>query len=297
MTVKNNLFFKEKEITGHNGAIYSIAADGLFIYSASADRFVARWKLAEGIQDNFTVKLESPVYAICLVGDMLFIGLNNGDLHIVNVKSRQEIKFYQQHKKGIFKIVHNPYQGQVYVSDADGNVSVWDDKTLELLIYFPLDCGKIRDIAISSDGNQFVLGGQDGYCRLFDANNFNELNKWFAHKDGVTALCFDQDRIVSGGKDALMRSWTREGLPLNSPIPAHNYAIYSILKLNEELFITASRDKSIKVWNAELQFIQRLDLKEAGHRHSVNELVRLSENRFASCGDDAKIIIWHQEAV
>lgn len=291
----NNQFHREKEISGHSGAVYSIAADANYIYSGSADKFVARWKQHEGTQDNFTIRLEYPVYAIELVGDDLFIGLNNGDLHIVDTIKRQELKFYQQHKKGIFEITHNPAKGHVYVADADGNLSVWDSDEYKLLIYLPLDCGKIRNIAVSSDGNQFVLGGQDGYCRIFDSNTFNELNKWFAHKDGVTSVYFDENRIVSGGKDALLRSWGLNGKELINPIPAHNYAIYRIRKLNENTFLSASRDKTIKVWDNELNFLQRLDLKEAGHKHSVNELIVLDQNRFASCGDDAKIIIWSRE--
>lgn len=295
MKERNKPFFKEKEISGHNGAIYSITSDNDFIYSASADRFVARWRIEEGIQDNFTVKLDHPVYSILLVRNMLFIGLNNGDLHIVDVDKRQEVKFYQQHKKGIFAISHNARKGHVYVGDADGNVSVWDEETLKLQIYLPMDCGKIRDISVSPNGDQFILGGQDGYCRILNAQNFNETKRWLAHKDGVTSVCFDHDLIVSGGKDALLKCWTLEGQQKGKSIPAHNYAIYSIIKLNAVRFISASRDKTVKVWDREFDFQQRLDFKEAGHRHSVNEVIKLDDCRFASCGDDARIIIWRQE--
>lgn len=292
---KNNLFHREKEISGHNGAIYSIVADHNFIYSGSADRFVARWKLDEGIQDNFTIKLESPVYAMCEVGPTLFIGLSNGDLHVVDIKERKELKFYQQHKKGIFEIALNAKMNQVYVVDADGNLSVWGADDYKLLIYLPLDCGKVRNISVSPDGTHFVLGGQDGMCRIFNAETFNEVCSWMAHRDGITGLYFDEDRIISGGKDALLKTWTLQGDPLIKPIPAHNYAIYRIVRFNKELILTASRDKTVKVWDNELKFLQRLDLKEAGHKHSVNELTVLDENRFASCGDDARIIIWSRE--
>ena len=64
------------------------------------------------------------------------------------------------------------------------------------------------------------------------------------------------------------------------------------MRFNDELILSASRDKTIKVWDNDLKFIQRLDHKEGGHRHSVNELVIVDENRFASCSDDGKIILW-----
>ena len=41
-------------------------------------------------------------------------------------------------------------------------------------------------------------------------------------------------------------------------IPAHNYAIYDIVfSPNAKLFATASRDKTVKIWDAELTAKER----------------------------------------
>lgn len=290
----NKPFYREKEISGHVGSVFTLQATDTHIYSGSVDQFVARWKINEGIQDNFTIKLDQPVYALCLAGSNLYIGLANGDLHLVDVNDRTELKYYTQHKKGIFEISFNSFTNHVYSVDADGNLCVWNNQTLDLEIYLPLDCGKVRNISVASDGKSFALGGQDGYCRVFNANNFNEESKWLAHKEGVSAILMDGDRIITGGKDALMKEWDRDGKELSKPIPAHNYVIYKIVRLNSEFIISASRDKTIKVWDNELNFIQRLDFKEAGHRHSVNDIAVIDNIRFVSCGDDGKIIIWRQ---
>jgi WD40 repeat protein len=295
MRTKVNSFHREKEISGHNGAVYTISASDSHIYSGSADRFVARWKILEGTQDNFSIRLEHPVYATCLAEDLLFIGLNNGDLHIVDITQRKELKYYQQHKVGIFEITYNSEMRHVYIADADGNLSVWSCETLELVIYLPLDCGKIRNISVSSDGSQFALGGQDGVCRVFDAKNFNETAAWLAHKAGVTGVLLENERVITGGKDALLSVWDLKGNEINKPIPAHNFGIYRILRLNDELILTASRDKSIKVWDNDLGFLQKLDVREGGHKHSVNELVKIGPQRFASCSDDGKIILWSSD--
>ncbi|MFN5845573.1 MAG: hypothetical protein ACK46O_07680, partial [Flavobacteriia bacterium] len=59
--------------------------------------------------------------------------------------------------------------------------------------------------------------------------------------------------------------------------------------------ITASRDKTVKVWNkGRLSFLQRLDQKGGGHRHSVNCLIVYADNSFVTASDDKRIILFEK---
>lgn len=293
------IFRKRKELSGHSSGIYSLAFDQTYLYSGSADKFVARWDLELGVQDKFAIRFESPVYSICLFGNdqKLAVGLANGDLHFFDLASRQEIKFYQQHRSALFALSENPQKGHLYAADADGNLSVWDCTTNDLLILLPLDCGKIRRIAVSASGQFIALACQDGTFRVFDTDTFNELATVNAHKDGTTALLFDSEDeniLYTGGKDAWLRSWSWSRGELLKEVPAHNYVIYDIISLNNgRTLVTASRDKTLKIWNKDhLSFLQRLDLKTGAHRHSVNCLIRLSDDSFASASDDKRMILF-----
>lgn len=297
------IFHKRKELTGHSAGIYSLAYDDRYLYSASADKFVARWDLETGLQDKFAIRFENPVYSIALLrnNSLLIVGLANGDLHVFDLEQRQEIKYFTQHLKAVFAIAENKLKEQFYTADADGNLAVWDLKTLDLLVYLPLDCGKIRRINVSNDGENFALACQDGSVRIFDCTFFNESTLNHAHKDGATTVLFhpqNLDLIITGGKDALLKLWNWKTGDLNMEIPAHNYVIYDIVALNNGAnFITGSRDKTTKVWNTEtMTFLQRLDLKAGGHKHSVNCLVKLNEECFASGSDDKRIIVWEKES-
>lgn len=295
------IFRKCKELSGHSAGVYSLAFDQTYLYSGSADTFVARWDLQRGVQDKFAIRFESPVYSICLISnnEKLVVGLANGDLHIFDLNARQEIKFYQQHKTALFAISNNPSKGHFYAADADGNLSVWDETTLDLLLYLPLDCGKIRRSTVSPSGRFMAVACQDGNFRVFDTETYNEVATVSAHKGGTTSLLFDpadESILFTGGKDAWMRSWNWKDGALLKEIPAHNYVIYDIISLDEgQTLVTASRDKTIKVWNKDhLSFIQRLDLKAGGHRHSVNCLIKLSEGTFASASDDKRMILFEK---
>jgi WD40 repeat protein len=294
-------FSKLKEISGHSAGIYSLAFDGTFLYSASADKYIARWDIGSGAQDKFAIQFDSPVYSCVLInkGTQLVAALANGHFHIFDLVERKELKFFTQHKVAVFATQENPEKDHLYVGDADGNLSVWDIASLDLLIYLPLGCGKIRRIDVDPTGEFFAVCGQDGFLRVFDTRFFNENCSFKAHEGGVTAALFNPnspDSIFTGGKDAFLRSWNFRTGELLSSIPAHNFIIYDLLSLNDgRTLLSASRDKTIKIFDLEtLSFLQRLDLKEGGHRHSVNCLIKLSENSFASGSDDKRMIIWEE---
>ena len=94
----------------------------------------------------------------------------------------------------------------------------------------------------------------------------------------------------------MLNFWDAKSFTLIKSLPAHNFAIYSIdFSKDERYFATASRDKTIKIWDAdELEFLLRLDReKNAGHAFSVNKVLwSRKENLLLSCSDDKSIKLW-----
>jgi WD40 repeat protein len=279
-------------IKEHKASVYAISCDGQFLYSGSGDRFVTRWNLEDGTQDKFAIRFEHAVFALSLFDDnnKIAVGLENGHLHFFDLVLRKELKFYVQHPSGIFAITENQHKNHLYTSDADGNLAVWDTKTNELLLFFPFACGKIRSISLNETGDLLYLSGQDGYIYVLETNFFNVLHRFYAHKDGVTAIHLVENKIISGGKDAWLRVWNSENYSLLHSVPAHNFAIYDIKSFGKNLIVTASRDKTVKLWTLDkLEVLQRISAKEDGHTHSVNKVFVINENEFATCSDDKSI--------
>jgi WD40 repeat protein len=286
-------------IEGHGGAIYDILADERFIYSASADKFVTRWKIESGEQDSFAIKTEVAPYSIGLdsTNQHLWIGLANGDIHVIDLKSRLEVKYFQQHKKAVFSIFHLAKSNQVIAADADGNLSVWDSEKLKLLVLLPLNCGKIRHISSDITDELLFLHCQDDKIRILETKGFNEIITLPGHEKGSYCSYLNENShsLISGGKDGHLRIWNWQDEKLLDAIPAHNYGIYDLIGLPEKnVLISVSVDKTIKLWQLDnLEFQQKVELKNGGHKHSINRVISLPNNQIATCSDDKKIILWN----
>ncbi len=293
------LLSKKLELSGHSASIYAVSSYQGKIYTASGDRFVARWDVEKGIQDNFSIKTDASIYAIQFLqnSSILIIGTSTGAFHVIDTQNKKEVRFIVQHSSAIFCIRENNFKNQVCITDADGNCSVWDSTTWELILFIPLLVGKIRDILFSLDGEQMYFACQDGYIRIFDTTFFNELNTIQGHKDGANCLAFfpfKKDVLISGGKDGLLKVWSLKNQQCVLQIPAHNFGIYRILFVKDgKYFVTISRDKSIKVWNAtDCSVIQKIERKNGGHSHAVNDVCLVEENSLCTVGDDKRIIYW-----
>jgi len=299
ITDSTSNFSKKLTLAAHSGALYSIAFDNEFLYSAAADKYVTRWNLELGTQDKFAIKFSNSPYSICLFAgnSKLAVGLDNGNLHFFDLNDRKELKFYIQHKTGIFSLLENPFKKQLFSTDADGNLAVWNTESYELLLFLPFDCGKVRRMCLDETGSKLFLACQDGYIRILETEYFNQIGEFYAHENGVTSLAFhtESKHLISGGKDAILRVWNLEIKQQIKAIPAHNFVIYDIQFLNSSEFITVSRDKSIKIWSyVKLIVTQKIEFKNGGHIHSVNKIQQLNPISFATCSDDKKIIVWEK---
>lgn len=290
---------KIRQIIGHVASIYSVDGVNDLVYTGSGDHFVARWNIDTGLQDAFSIKAEKAIYCLKLVqnNSILAFGTNAGSLHVIDIENKKEIRHFVQHKSALFCIQENKHKNHVYSADADGNLAVWKTDTWDLLLFIPLNCGKIRSIIVSENGDTIYLACQDGNIRIFETNGFNEIANFFAHENGTNSLAIyptNPKFLISGGKDGYLRIWDLTDFKVQLEIPAHNYAVYQILFVNNgQTIVTSSRDKSIKIWNSkDCSFIQKIERKDGGHSHAINDLWKKDEKHFVSVSDDKRIILW-----
>lgn len=289
--------------TGHADAVYALAKglSPVHFYSGSGDTFVGSWNLATGTFEKPIAKTNAAIYAVA--GDensrFLFIGQRGGILYKADLQRLEPIRAIEAHKGDIYGIALDGSRNRVYSCGADGFLRVWALDTLALLAAFHLCNSNVRCVVLSPENKQFAVGSSDGSLRIFNANTFEQKHLITAHEPSVFTICWlNEEQIVSGGRDAMMKCWKLKDnqWEIEHTIPAHMFTINHLaLSPDKKLLASASRDKTIKIWDAEsFKLLKVLDLGkyEAAHTHSVNRVLWANERQLVSAGDDKKILGW-----
>jgi WD40 repeat protein len=141
---------------------------------------------------------------------------------------------------------------------------------------------------VLSDGEKFVLRSDILYSRT--SGNAQRKEPFAGHLGYIwTLLKFDDNTILSGGRDASIKVWTIEGEEKHS-LREHQNSILSIQKMNDNTFISGSRDQFILVWK-NYQVINRIKT----HTAIILSLCRITDNIFASSSGDNTINITNLE--
>jgi WD repeat-containing protein 61 len=298
-TIKVN---KLHTFTGHDAAVYALinGFDQHSILSGGADKIVTAWDIDLKLNTNFAVKLASGIYSLCWLEQkkILAIGTINGQLHIVDTVKREEIKAIKLHQGGIFSLLFDTNQQRLISASADGHIKAIDINTWENIASVKLSENKLRKIILDDIRKELYVSSSDGLIYILDSIDFKVKFYFIAHQLGSNCIALHPNKrfMLTGGRDAYINIWDMEmNYKMIKAIPAHNFAIYDLqFSPDTQLFASASRDKTFKIWNTEyLEFLLRIDQnKYDGHVNSVNSLVWKSNTQLVSTGDDRSIMLW-----
>ncbi len=292
-------FEKHHLYAGHQSAVYTLVALGADEFlSAGSDRIVATWKLGEPDNGNMLVRATDVVYAMCVLpGNRLLIGQAKGEVHVVDLQQRAEVKLLKVHEAPVFKIAFDETYQRIYMLGGDGSFTVHDSNDYSVLARIKVSSGKLRSVAFHPTSNLAAIGCGEGDVHFFDRATLTSLERIQLHQKGfsVNALTFSPngDYLLTGSRDAHLNVLDVKAQARVESIPAHNYAIYDIqYNPSGNTIATSSRDKTVKIWSTDLQVLQRLDKEAGGHVNSVNHLLWLSDTELISCGDDRAVVGW-----
>lgn len=287
-------------LAAHSASIYAIEAQGKGIfYTGGEDGNILQWDLSKPSEARALAKTQASIYVIKAIGpNLLFIGTNNGESYVIN-SSDKHVVAEQHFGHTVFDIQLLKSSTEAIVSLADGYVARIALPDLTILQKEKVANGHVRVIQQAPHSAHHLLGSSDGCIYTID-NELQRIDTHLqSHADSVFSLqVVDEHHIFSGGKDAFLKHWSSKqgSLHEQNAVPAHLFTVNAIVKgpgPNE--ITTASRDKSIKIWDASTLLLQKVidrSKVERASTHSVNRLVYLNTHQLASVGDDRIVRVY-----
>eukprot|EP01133_Synstelium_polycarpum_P015959 gene15959-18973_t len=152
--------------------------------------------------------------------------------------------------------------------------------------------GRVLAMALSHDAKYLVTGGEEKVIKVWDVENgFKVVETFRGHRDVVTALAFRRGTytLYSGSNDRTLKIWDLSQMAFVDTRYGHQSPITAIDALSRERCITASNDRTCRVWKIpeETQLIYR------GHSSSIDRVSLLAEDRFVSGSADGSISLWN----
>ncbi|GIH22484.1 hypothetical protein Aph01nite_07940 [Acrocarpospora phusangensis] len=306
-----------KALSGHRGAVYSVAATTVggtpVLVSTGLDRQVRLWNADshKSIGKPMTGHFDE-VYAVAAAnvdGRALAVtGSRDGTVRVWDLKKRKAVGGPMRgHSDAVYAVAVGKVGSRwVAVSGgADGRIRMWDLKKRK-----PIG----RAIAAHKNViNWLTLGKRDGKSVIISASEDRTLRMWSAatrkrvgatfraHKKpvySVTAGVVDgRDVIASGGEDNKIRIWdAKTGKAVGKTLTGHKDNVYSLsfgVVSGHPVLVSGSTDGTIRLWD--LETYRALGKAIKAHKGGVLsvDLVELDgEHVIVSAGKDRRLKVW-----
>jgi len=140
-----------------------------------------------------------------------------------------------------------------------------------------------------------VTGSNDHTILLYNPKSCEIVGSLSGHTNTVCGLSAgNSGTILSSSWDKTARQWKVDPFEVNSIVTytGHAAAVWSVIELpgENEVVVTASADRSIKVWRQGC-CTQTLE----GHKDCVRGLSAISSTQFLSCSNDTTVKRWSVE--
>jgi WD repeat-containing protein 61 len=313
-SLKKNMELKVNRLhrlIGHNGAIYCLAkGENDTFYSVGGDGWAVEWHVQDPEVGKVVAKVEKQnpndplaIFQVHSIPheDLIVLGLQNGNIHWIDLKDSSQSKHLAGHKSSVFEIIH--FQDYLFTLGYDGFLYRWSIAERKKIDGLQLSKKTLRAACIIEHDNMIAIGSSDNniyFVNLFDLSLERKIEN--AHSNSVFSIWYDKvnDTIISGGRDAMLKVWAYKTAILVQEVKAHNYTINKIIGWeNKNLLATASRDKTIKIWEkSTLKLLKVLESnRDNGHMNSVNDMIinGIENDTLVSCSDDRTIILWNIE--
>lgn len=116
----------------------------------------------------------------------------------------------------------------------------------------------VTALDFSPDGILLATGDRNGGVWVWEADSGGEFHTLRAHQAGISALAFrgDSNLLASASEDGSVRFWEMNGGTEVRKIDAHPGGVLAFAWARDGSFITAGRDRAVKLWKADFNLLR-----------------------------------------
>jgi len=258
-------------VQAHEGAIWSLQVhpDGKSVVTGSADKSARFWDF-EVVQEEIPgTKRTSPRLRL----------VHNRTLKVTD---------------DILSVRFSPDSRLFAVSLLDNTVKVFFVDSLKLFLNLYGHKLPVLNMDISSDSKLIVTCSADKNVRLWGLD-FGDCHKaFFAHQDSIMQVAFvphnhdgSGHHFFSASKDRMIKYWDGDKFEQIQKLEGHHGEIWALtVSRTGDFFVSASHDKSIRVWEQTDEQIFLEEEKEKELEEMYENTLTTSLDRIDEDGDD-----------
>jgi hypothetical protein len=156
-----------------------------------------------------------------------------------------------QHTDWITAIAYSPDGVLLASGDRNGGLRVWEARSAGEFYTLNGHKAAINRLSFRADSNVLASASEDGTVKLWDMHNGTEIKSWPAHGGGVMSVDFASDgRLVTAGRDRLVRVWDGEGKKLIELEPLRDIALNAVFAQQGAAIVAADLTGQVRVSTA-----------------------------------------------
>ena len=239
----------------------------------------------------------------------VFVGTEDCSIYFINLKEWKASIYTSGHAGGVtdMDLVGSSQQGMFATVDTRGTTIVWDKRGAQNDMFNqvqPFGNKNVGGSCVSLEGHERVCTGFVNGAVIshkIDANLVAPKVEWDipqAHKGAVTSLVVDQNYILTGGEDGLIRVWSKGLRKIISQLNFHTKAVTRIIPdfQSANIIHSCSVDKQVQSYDLKAEKKLMYHTAKNGHLLDITQK-RTPEFEIVSVGFNNPITYWDIDVV
>ena len=236
----------------HQASVNAVAAKGNLGISGGADGALKVWNLTLRIEVSSVNAHEGGVRAVHMLNHdqrLLSIG-ENGDLKLWMSSPLQELHCAPSLQSKLVALRSTFDNAKVITGSENGTVKVWNLDDLSELATFLGHASKVCQILITAESKLVITGDVDGAVKVWSLDSLKEVATLTPFDDRLRSLSItpNEEWVYGAGDRMTIIAWNLKDLS-QVAMRGHEYGNYYCMALSDIYLVTASGDKSVRVWD------------------------------------------------